>query len=374
MGLSRKVILASCVCAAFLVGVFSCMIEERDLDKGGVFKCRATPGCFEGEDLTCVPRTEDNEAGCRPCSITPEGTCLAGSVCVVTSPDKTDGLCVPEDEVPRCHDYDGDGFYSAWPGYEDRCGFTKDNPRDCDDNDPNVYPGAVEYCDGKDNNCDGCVDGICQVGADCTGSDKSKCQPLVRLCFGVGSPDGMKDVAVCSPKVAGVLLCQNQTFVYAKRIDDKYVVQEGGKCPEADSIPYEGKTLRYVEDERAINLKDRSLCDGWDNDCNGYVDDGCVECKVDDKTKCFVTDVSGVTLGNARALNPNDTASLDYNTYRDIIDNKCGGDEARCGCVGDMECNGSVAPVCTKGGIELNATNIKQQQASGDTSHNWNCL
>ncbi|WP_339842018.1 malectin domain-containing carbohydrate-binding protein [uncultured Maribacter sp.] len=40
-------------------------------------------------------------------------------------------------------DVDGDGFLSDV---------------DCDDLDPNVYPGAPEVCDGKDNDCDGSID------------------------------------------------------------------------------------------------------------------------------------------------------------------------------------------------------------------------
>lgn len=31
---------------------------------------------------------------------------------------------------------------------------------DCDDADPLIFPGAVETCDGRDNNCDGLIDGI----------------------------------------------------------------------------------------------------------------------------------------------------------------------------------------------------------------------
>ncbi len=39
---------------------------------------------------------------------------------------------------------------------EDGDGFNSDD--DCDDTDPNVYPGAPELCDSTDNNCDGSVD------------------------------------------------------------------------------------------------------------------------------------------------------------------------------------------------------------------------
>ncbi len=44
-------------------------------------------------------------------------------------------------------DADGDGYFSA------TCGGS-----DCDDGDASVYPGADEYCDSVDNNCDGTID------------------------------------------------------------------------------------------------------------------------------------------------------------------------------------------------------------------------
>jgi hypothetical protein len=50
---------------------------------------------------------------------------------------------------PSCIDMDGDGFCANL------------DPVDCDDGDANIYPGAVEQCDGKDNDCDGEVDEGC---------------------------------------------------------------------------------------------------------------------------------------------------------------------------------------------------------------------
>lgn len=57
--------------------------------------------------------------------------CTGGLVC-------SRGNCVPDST-----DNDGDGVTVV---------------NDCDDDDPTVYPGAIEVCNGKDDNCDGRVD------------------------------------------------------------------------------------------------------------------------------------------------------------------------------------------------------------------------
>jgi len=52
-------------------------------------------------------------------------------------------LCTASSTDPQCMDADGDGVVAAL---------------DCDDSNAKVYPGAIEICDGIDNNCSGTAD------------------------------------------------------------------------------------------------------------------------------------------------------------------------------------------------------------------------
>jgi len=96
---------------------------------------------------------------------------LGCSECVVNEEEFLLNVCNFEcfdgDCVLPCVDNDSDGY--------DNCDLDNpwgdDKPKDCNDNDADVAPNNFEYCDGKDNDCDGVVDELCPVDNDGDGYD-----------------------------------------------------------------------------------------------------------------------------------------------------------------------------------------------------------
>ncbi|MCB9656077.1 MAG: putative metal-binding motif-containing protein [Sandaracinaceae bacterium] len=137
----------------------------------------------EGVDEDCDPTTlgpdMDNDGdileGC--CNLQSSGTLLCGTDCDDQNPNVAPGA--PE----ICDGLDNNCSGSlSFPGEDDDDdGYADcmDLPvalRDCDDQVPTVYPGAPELCDGRDNDCNGVLppgddrdgDGFAAMGAECT--------------------------------------------------------------------------------------------------------------------------------------------------------------------------------------------------------------
>jgi len=119
-------------------------------------------------------------------------------------------------------DYDQSSVDNDVDGYTEYEG-------DCDDSDASIYPGAVEVCDGIDNDCDGEVDeGVTNPyyeDADGDGYGLSTYGPVM----------------TCSPPAGYV----------SNNLD----------CDDSDASIYPGAV---------------EVCDGIDNDCDGEVDEGSV--------------------------------------------------------------------------------------------------
>ncbi len=126
-------------------------------------------------------------------------------------------------------DADGDG-YGDMDTIESRCaegdGWVLD-ATDCDDTTASVYPGAAEYCDGVDNDCDGVTDPAESVDASSWYSDADE--------------DGYGDI---DSATAGCTAPEG-------------LIADASDCNDADA---------------AINPDATEVCDEVDNNCDGSID------------------------------------------------------------------------------------------------------
>ncbi|MBU0967913.1 MAG: putative metal-binding motif-containing protein [Proteobacteria bacterium] len=205
---------------------FDCIRSDCQVEWENVFGS-VPPQCASGDTRVCGSSEGLCEQGIETCGENGlwSGICVGETAPAPEICDGQDNNCdgvIDNPTEPRwCEDADGDLYTSActeecqqpdptWIPVADSLG------EDCDDSNDQVHVGAIEICDGLDNDCNGIVD--------------------------EGFPDNDQD---------GEMDCVDP--------DD----DNDGWLDEEDCRPF----------DLAINPDAEERCDGQDNDCSGSIDD-----------------------------------------------------------------------------------------------------
>ncbi|MFO7736627.1 MAG: putative metal-binding motif-containing protein, partial [bacterium] len=320
--------------------------------------CDTSLGCVAAEDRLC--RNCAGGEGCgdtsdicsnvgpdRLCLIPceHEGLCPEGFTCSDILDDDNQELgkaCYPDSGI-CCLDIDDDG---AGIGYQ--C-----IAYDCDETDPEVYEGAEEICNNKDNSCDGVVD------TPWTSVDKEGlCNPAVENCKSEVCHEGVgrcmdTGIYICDPEnPSGPLICSAEAGEPEDEVcdntdnncdgiidnhpdglwDDKNEMCEVGvgQCYRkglkiCDPDNPTGATICSVE----LGTPQPEQCNGKDDDCDGVIDNGLdtAPCPLQEgvcagaERECM-HDLGWSTCGKAEY---GDGYEKDIETLCDGLDNNCDG-------------------------------------------------
>jgi hypothetical protein len=172
------------------------------------------------------------------------------------------------------------------------------NAGDCNDIDANINPKALEVCDGRDNNCDGIVDGKCSGpiwhldfdgdgygdpveyiqsveqpenyvadSTDCNDGDGDINPGATEVCNGVDDNcDGQVDEGLTLP------------VWYPDRDGDGYGNPDTTGTPTCMNLTQYGYVTNKGDcndTNAAIHPNATEVCNGEDDDCDGVVDEGC---------------------------------------------------------------------------------------------------
>lgn len=243
--------------------------------------------------------------------------------------DDGDGVSDPKDNCPLVPnalqaDLDADNLGDACDDDIDGDGFT--HPSDCQPTLPQSYPGAPETCDGVDNNCNGLVDeGYPDADSDglndCLDPDDDN----------DGDPDST-DCAPTNAAVydGAVEVCNGLDDNCDQMVDEDFPdldLDLIADCVDPD-IDGDGdpNTTDCAPLESSVSLLAAEVCDGLDNDCNLLVDEGFPDFDQDGLKDCVDGDDDGDGDPDGTDCEPlNPLASSLAIEICDGLDNDCSG-------------------------------------------------
>ncbi|MBM4355446.1 MAG: hypothetical protein FJ109_16940 [Deltaproteobacteria bacterium] len=236
-------------------------------------------------------------------------------------------------------DSDSDGLHNCIDDDDDDDGFA--DPGDCKPQDPAIFPGAPETCDGKDNDCDfdvdesypdadadgqaDCVDS--DLDGDGVGNDKDNCLKVSNAnqadsdkdghgdaCDSDGDGDGIPDALDNCPGLFNPaqkdLDADGKGDACDADVDGDQVADDVDNCklvpnPGQQDSDKDGGGDACDDDtdgENVLNQWDcapedpyvspsaKETCDGLDNNCNGSADEGFPDADLDGQKNCIDLD------------------------------------------------------------------------------------
>ncbi|MDH3972769.1 MAG: MopE-related protein [Deltaproteobacteria bacterium] len=167
---------------------------------------------------------------------------------------------------PGCIDNDGDGHDAGFATYS---GGTNCTWSDCNDNDPNIYPGAAEICGNNiDENCNGMSDDSCAIDCSIYDTDGDGF-------YGFSLYTGQCYPSDCNDN--DPLIYPYATEICGNGIDENCNGNFDDTCPPPDNDG-DGFNADYDCNDNDPNIYPGAaeICgNGIDENCNGQFDDPC---------------------------------------------------------------------------------------------------
>ncbi len=278
--------------------------------------------------------------------------------------DNCDGLT-----DPGCDD-DKDGYCDAALPVDPTSVACPNGGGDCDDTHATVHPSAPEICDGLDNDCDGITDPGCDKDGDgyCVGV------AVVSASCPSGGGDCNDDDPLTHPGASET--CDNHDQNCDGTTDEGCDADGDGYCvstvPAHSKFPACPKGAGDCNDnDKAIHPGASDVCNGIDDDCDGVTDPGC-DSDGDGYCGGSVGVSAGCVNGGGDCDDSNAAIHPDAQEFCDGIDNNCvNGVDDGCDVDGDHWCvTGAVVvgspAVCQNGINDCNDKNASVYPGAPD--------